>query len=202
VAGSPVIGRRRGAFSTLLASSDGVLSTKSERIMLASTCLYSLYAWFIFDMACGQERSSDPLDGIAPERAPKLLCVIFTGKLSFEDRVNFVLTVCSQRVYLIVRSQGLSTQQLHMVFMALILSRVTYLCTPSLGRAAYQTATRTFGSFLQRRNARIASAVLATAIPSVCPSVCLSVTRWYCVKTTVRSTVQFALSDSKMCLVL
>jgi len=27
------------------ASSDGVLATKSERKMLASTCLYSLYAW-------------------------------------------------------------------------------------------------------------------------------------------------------------
>ena len=45
---------------------------------------------------------------------------------------------------------------------------------------------------------------------SVCPSVCLSaclsvrpsVTRPYCVKTTARSTVQFALSDSKMHLVL
>jgi len=37
---------------------------------------------------------------------------------------------------------------------------------------------------------------------SVRPSVCLSVTRQYCVKTTARSTVQFALSDSKMCLVL
>jgi len=43
----------------------------------------------------------------------------------------------------------------------------------------------------------IASAVLAMAILSVCPSV----TRRYCVKTTHR-TVQFALSDSKMCLVL
>ena len=30
----------------------------------------------------------------------------------------------------------------------------------------------------------------------------LSVTRRYCVKMTARSTVQFALSDSKMCLVL
>jgi len=46
VGGSPVIGRRRGALSTLLrrpglrASSDGVLATKSERKMLASTCLY------------------------------------------------------------------------------------------------------------------------------------------------------------------
>jgi len=57
--------------------------------------------------------------------------------------------------------------------------------------------------FTARRNARVASTVLATAIPSVCLSVCPSVrpsvTRWYCVKTTARSTV---LSDSKMCLVL
>ena len=51
VAGSPVIGLRRGEFSTSLrrpglrASSNGVLATKSERKMLASTCLYSLYAW-------------------------------------------------------------------------------------------------------------------------------------------------------------
>jgi len=43
-----------------------------------------------------------------------------------------------------------------------------------------------------------ALSVLATAIPSIC----LSVTCWYCVKTTALSTVQFALSDSKMCLVL
>jgi len=45
---------------------------------------------------------------------------------------------------------------------------------------------------------RFASAVVTIAIPSVRPSV----TRWYCVKTTARSTVQFALLDSKMCLVL
>jgi len=32
-------------FVCLRASSDGVLATKSERKMLASTCLYSLYAW-------------------------------------------------------------------------------------------------------------------------------------------------------------
>ena len=57
-------------------------------------------------------------------------------------------------------------------------------------------------SFYSARNARIASAVLATAIPSVRPSTCLSVTRRYCVKTTARSTVQFSPLDSKMCLVL
>jgi len=42
-------------------------------------------------------------------------------------------------------------------------------------------------------NARIASTAVAMAIPSVCPSV----TRRYCVKTTARSMVQFALSDRK-----
>ena len=56
--------------------------------------------------------------------------------------------------------------------------------------------------FKARRNAHIASAVLATAIPSVCRSVRLSVTRWHCVKMTARSMVQFAQFDSKMCLVL
>ena len=38
--------------------------------------------------------------------------------------------------------------------------------------------------------------------PSVRPPVCLSATRRYCVKTTARSSVQFAPLDSKMCLVL
>jgi len=65
---------------------------------------------------------------------------------------------------------------------------------------------RNWTSFYSALNARIASAVLATAIPSVrlsvCLSVSLSVTRLYCVKTTARSTAQFAPLDSKMCLVL
>ena len=58
--------------------------------------------------------------------------------------------------------------------------------------------------FITARNARIASAVLTIAIPSVRPSVCRSVCPSHAgiVKTTARSTVQFALLDSKMCLVL
>ena len=58
----------------------------------------------------------DPLDGIAQKRAAKLLDVIFTGKLSFEDHVDFVMTVCSQCVYLLKlsRSQGLPIQQLQL----------------------------------------------------------------------------------------
>ena len=57
-------------------------------------------------------------------------------------------------------------------------------------------------NFYSARNARIASAVLATAIPSVRLSIRPSFTRQYCVKATARSTVQFAPLDSKMCLVL
>ena len=49
-----------------------------------------------------------------------------------------------------------------------------------------------------RRKDRIASAVPRQFRLSVCPSV----THRYCVKTTARSKVQFALSDSNMCLVL
>ena len=52
-------------------------------------------------------------------------------------------------------------------------------------------SAKTVSVFTAHRNARIASAVLVTGIPSVC----LSVTCRYCVKTTARSTVQFALSD-------
>jgi len=71
----------------------------------------------------------------------------------------------------------------------------------SYGPGADTTFHRTYFWFLifvTARNAGIASAVLATAIPSVRPSV----TRRYYVKTTARSTVQFALSDSIMVLVL
>jgi len=58
--------------------------------------------------------------------------------------------------------------------------------------AAERRRTLAGTHFYSARNARIATAVLATAIPSVRPSVCLSVTRRYCVKTTACSTVQFA----------
>ena len=69
----------------------------------------------------------------------------------------------------------------------------------------YKTTSSDAGimGFLQRA-AILALQALYSYGNSVRPSVCLSVTvrRRYCVKTTARSTVQFALSDSKMCLVL
>ena len=94
-----------------------------------------------------------------------------------------------------------SSSRRHPNFAAL--NRGRHLCSagrPSRWALAHILVSFSF-HFYSARNC-IASAVLATAIPSVCPSVCLSVTRRYCVKTLARSTVQFALSDSKMRLVL
>jgi len=57
-------------------------------------------------------------------------------------------------------------------------------------------------TFLQRAAMLALQALYTSYGNSVRLSVCPSVTRRYCVKTTAGSTVQFALSDSKMCLVL
>ena len=61
-------------------------------------------------------------------------------------------------------------------------------------RSYKRTICETSPIFTARRNACIASDVLAIAIPPLRPSVCPSVTRRYCVKTTACRTVQFALS--------
>ena len=58
------------------------------------------------------------------------------------------------------------------------------------------------GQFIQRAAMLALQALYTSYGNSVRPSVCLFVTRRYCVKTTAYSTVQFALSDSNMCLVL
>jgi len=81
--------------------------------------------------------------------AAKLLGEIFTCKLSFGDHVDFVLTVCSQRVYLLklLRSLGLPIPQLHTVFGLDIVS--DYLYTPSMVRAAYQTSTKRMDACLK-----------------------------------------------------
>ena len=70
------------------------------------------------------------------------------------------------------------------------------------GGLLLENATATFsnGFITARRNACIASAVLDTAIPSVCPSV--RHTPVLCQNDGTYSTVQLALLDSKMCLVL
>jgi len=62
-----------------------------------------------------------------------------------------VLTVCSQRIYLLklLRSQGLLVQQFHTVFVALILSRITHAISAWRGQLTRQLQERV-DAFLKR----------------------------------------------------
>jgi len=85
------------------------------------------------------------LDGIVQQHVAKLLAVFFSDKLSFEEHVNFVLTVCSQRIYLLklLRSQGLPPKQQRTVFTALSLwywHCHALLCSLSLGWPSHRSA--------------------------------------------------------------
>ena len=54
---------------------------------------------------------------------------MFSGNLNFDDHVTFVLTICSPSLYLIklLRSQGMPGSKLHVIFAALIISRISYV---------------------------------------------------------------------------
>ena len=95
----------------------------------------------------------------------------------------------------------------HTFSYAVLRSRSTFIRTCTRSRRVRESSTKDgfvlsqtslLSVFFYSARNCIASAVLATAIPSVCPSD----TRRYCVKTTARSTMQFSPLDSKMCLVL
>ena len=62
-------------------------------------------------------RWSLPIDGI-----------IFQSTFSFVDHVDYILKICSQRIFLLkqLRDQGLPLRNLHTVFQAIVLSRLLY----------------------------------------------------------------------------
>jgi len=69
-----------------------------------------------------------PLDDVERVASAKLLGVIFQDNFMMDMHVNFVLSQCNQRLYLLqlLRSQGLSTAQLDQVSQALVVSRLRY----------------------------------------------------------------------------
>jgi len=75
-------------------------------------------------------RSHMPLavDNIEQVKIARLLGVIFSGNLNFDEHVTYVLSICSQRLYLIklLRSQGMPESKLHVIFATLIISRIFY----------------------------------------------------------------------------
>ena len=61
-------------------------------------------------------------------KVAKLLGVVLSERLHFDDHVLAVLKVCSHRMYLLklLRAQGLPLTQLNTVFQALILNKIRY----------------------------------------------------------------------------
>jgi len=69
-----------------------------------------------------------PLPHIEQVKVAKLLGLVFTERLHFDDHVSAVLKACSQRMYLLklLRAQGLPVTQLNTVFQVLILNKIIY----------------------------------------------------------------------------
>jgi len=65
------------------------------------------------------------LDNIDQAKIARLLGVMFSGNLNFDEHVTFV-SVCSQRLYLIklLSSQEMPDSKLHVIFVALIISGI------------------------------------------------------------------------------
>ena len=70
----------------------------------------------------------DIFDEIEFVKKMKLLGVTLDNKLSFHDHVSFVLSVCSQRFYLLklLRDQGMPLHCLHVVYTSLVVNRIAY----------------------------------------------------------------------------
>ena len=66
--------------------------------------------------------------GIEQVVSAKLLGVTFSHNLKFDEHVKNILTICNQRSYLLkcLKGQGLPSKELHIVFCALIVSRILY----------------------------------------------------------------------------
>jgi len=91
------------------------------------------------------------LEGIERVHTAKLLGVIFQSSFSFVNHVDAMLKVCSQRIFLLkqLREQGMPLDQLHTVFQAIILSRLTY-AIPAWGPYLNVELKQRIDAFLKR----------------------------------------------------
>jgi len=69
---------------------------------------------------------SPSVEGIELVKQAKLLGVILQDNFSVSLHANYVLTLCSQRIFLLkrLRDQGLNYWQLDIVFHAIVVSRI------------------------------------------------------------------------------
>lgn len=92
-----------------------------------------------------------PLIGIEQVLSAKLLGVTFCSNLKFDDHVKNVLTICSQRCYLLrcLKGQGLPAKELNIVFCAIVMSRILY-ALPAWGGFLTYELTAKIDSFLRK----------------------------------------------------
>ena len=71
-----------------------------------------------------------PLDNVERVKFDKLLGAFFCDNLNFDKHIEFILTQCPQRVYLmkLLRDQGLSDKNLDVVFNLLLFHGCVMLC--------------------------------------------------------------------------
>ena len=91
------------------------------------------------------------VDNTGQVKIARLLGVSFSGNLNFDEHVTFVLSLCSQRLYLIkfLRSQGMPESKLHVIFVALIISRLFYALSARGGFLNSQQINR-INAFLRK----------------------------------------------------
>jgi len=102
----------------------------------ACVCIFIIYGWcnthetteIVFHRPSARSSLPSAITGIEQVVSAKLLGVIFSNTLKFDEHVKNILTICNQRCYLLkcLKGQGLPTAQLNIVFCAIILSRILY----------------------------------------------------------------------------
>ena len=87
----------------------------------------------VFHKPCPQKfHMGPPVDAVERVSRIKLLGVIVQESFSVDMHVNYILSVCSQRIFLMkrLRDQGLPVKHLNTIFQAIIISRLLYILFP------------------------------------------------------------------------
>ena len=81
----------------------------------------------------------------------KYLGVVLSGNLSAVEHINVLLTLCSQRLYLLklLRDRGMPIDCLHIVFLSLVLNRICY-CLPAWSGFARESDVCRINSLFKR----------------------------------------------------
>ena len=92
-----------------------------------------------------------PIDGVERVTHCKLLGVIVQDTFTADMHVNYILSICSQHIFLMkrLRDQGLPVKHLITVFQALIVSRLLY-ALPSWGCVLTAELSGKIDAFLRR----------------------------------------------------